>query len=158
MEASAGAIASRGETSYSRVCPGPVTKKEQMTIRGEKTKSHVQHCIGCKRTIGCGILSFLPLCITPSNFLSSCTPGFSLHAGVCVYIDIHMPMCTKAITCRMSQDRQSVASPVCQLHSNAGWQHPKWISIWQWSLWNQMMVQPRHTEEQCLHHHICIQS
>lgn len=77
---------------------------------------------------------------------------------VCMLIDLHMSMCTKAIICRMSQDRQSVSSPVCQLHSNAGWQHPKCISIWQWSLWNQALVQPRLSEEQWLHHHTCIQS
>lgn len=58
-------------------------------MKGEK-KSRVQHCTGCKgRTIGCGVLSFLPLCITPSHSLSSCTPGFSLHAGVCLYRHTH---------------------------------------------------------------------
>lgn len=77
--------------SLNTAWPGPVTEDKQMTIWGEKTKSPVQHCTGCKgRTIGCGVLSFLPLCITPSHSLSSCTPGFSLHTGVCLYRHTHV--------------------------------------------------------------------
>lgn len=70
--------------------PGPVTKDEQRTIWGQKTKSHVQHCTGCKgRTTGCGVLSFLPFCITPTHFLSSALQ-VSLCMHVCVYRHIYV--------------------------------------------------------------------
>lgn len=144
----------QSEHRLARACDKRWTK-DHMRAENKKSRPALHWLQGKNHRLGCFVF---PSILYHSNSFSVFLHSRFLSACTCVYIDIYMSTCTKAITCRMSQDRQTVSSPVCQLHSSSGWQHPKWISIWQWSLWNQVMVQPRLTEEQCLHHHTCIQS
>lgn len=99
-------------------------KDEQVRVSEEKEKAMSRTASPAREEpLAVMLCLSLPLCITLSHyFLSSCTQlpqGSSVHAGVYIYTH----------TCRMAQDRQIASSPICQFHSNSGWQHLKWISI-----------------------------
>lgn len=146
-EVSAGATASCRETSYSvRTLPdqGLWQKMNRQEYDKGKKKATVRTTPPARQEpLPVMFYLSLPLCIILSHyFLPSCAqlpPGSSRHAGTYVYIYIYIR--------RMAQDSQISSSPIHQFYSNSGWQHLKWISIWQWSLWNEAMVQSSLTED-----------
>lgn len=114
MEASSGARASRGEMSYSvRTSPGRGLgqKMNKGPYEGRKQKVMSSTALAAREepqaVVFCLSFHFISL------QLIFCLPALqvSLCMQVCVYIDIYMSMCTKAIRCLMSQDRQTVSMP-----------------------------------------------